>query len=437
MYRGRCLPSRVSSRVKGRRYFERVPGNHAHFIIFLFASPLIENPPLSPLIVTPWYGGNHGGVAVATESLAHALLDAGSDCAILCLAPDGFSPRVSTGRRGEEVVEACVRRDAMARGSFTQQLGYYARRRTAERTLRRLVAHHDIRIAHFHFFAQEFDLLMWLARDAGLAVVSTFHGSDINERLFNNATRAAVETMARLSDQITVVSSSLRDRLVTAVPEVESRVSVVPNVVPTSFAHATADDDRRESARWDVLLVGQLIHRKGGDVLLDAMSRVVRDIPNARVAFAGTGDMESQLRAEATRAGISSQVDFLGELSRDATLDAYRNSRIIAIPSRSEGLPLVLLEAQWLGIPVVASAVDGLAEAISDGENGLLVPSEDSAALAGAITHLLSDEAYSAAIGTCARRRARYVFAPEAMLRAVTHVYAEAHRSHTAMSRPK
>jgi glycosyltransferase involved in cell wall biosynthesis len=397
---------------------------------------LIDNPPLASLIVTPWYGGSHGGVAVATESLAHALIDAGSECAVLRLSPDGFFPRASVGRRGEEIVDVCVRHQAMAVGSIAQRAGYHARRRTAERTMRRLIDDHDIRIAHFHFFAGEFDILMQLARKAGLGVVTTFHGADINERLANPATRPVVEAMARFSDQITVVSRTLRDRLIQALPDVGPRVSLIPNVVPTSFAHATENDNRATSPLWDVLLVGQLIHRKGGDVLLDAMSQVIHDVPQARVAFAGIGDMESALRAQARRLGIESHVDFLGELSRDATLDAYRNSRIVAIPSRSEGLPLVLLEAQWLGIPVVASAVDGLPESIVDGEDGLLVPSDDPNALARGIARLLSDDTRYAEIGACARQHAREVFAPRVMVRALSTVYADAFQARCSVARP-
>ena len=61
----------------------------------------LQQPPV--LIVTPWYGGTHGGVAVATESLAHALIDRGGTCVVLRIAPDGFVPQKSHGLKGEEI----------------------------------------------------------------------------------------------------------------------------------------------------------------------------------------------------------------------------------------------------------------------------------------------------------------------------------------------
>jgi glycosyltransferase involved in cell wall biosynthesis len=324
----------------------------------------------------------------------------------------------------------------MAEGTVAQRAGYHARRHTAERAIDRLVDEHGLQIAHFHFFATEFGTLMRIARESGLGIVTTFHGADVNERLVNPATRATVESIARQSDQVTVVSRTLQERLLHALPELESRVSLVPNVVPTSFANATDDEEPTRWPKWDVLLVGQLIHRKGGDILLDAMARVRRHIPDARVAFAGVGAFEPELRAQAARLGIESQVEFLGELPREAAIAAYRNSRVIAIPSRSEGLPLVLLEAQWLGIPVVGSAVDGLQEAIQHGENGLLVPPEDSDALAAAITLLLSDHDAYTAIGACARSRALERFAPQVMVRRFAKVYSRAYRLRSGVARP-
>lgn len=388
---------------------------------------LTSPQPLASLIITPWYGGTQGGVAVATESLAHALLESGARCAVIRLAADGIIPQRSIGTAGEQIVDLCVRSDASARGTLLHRAGYHVRRRIAAGSLRRLIAEHDVRIAHFHYAMPGMEVLMRLAREAGLGVVTTFHGADVNSTLLDPATRPLVEEIIALSDRVTVVSRTLHERVLDAVPSVAPRLSVIHNVVPTAFARATsAAPAPAGETRWDVLLVGQLIPRKGGDVLLDALARVVRVVPDVRVALAGAGSFGTALREQAARLGVTDNVHFLGEISRDALRDAYGETRILAIPSRSEGLPLVLLESQWLGIPAVASGVDGLPEAISDGENGLLVPPEDPDALAAALIRLLTDDTLRSALGAGAARRARERFAPPVMARAFQNVYAAA-----------
>jgi glycosyltransferase involved in cell wall biosynthesis len=401
----------------------RIVGNQCYYQ----RMPHPMNSPSQPavLLVTPWYGGTHGGVAVATESLAHALIARGGTCVVLRSAPDGVMPRESAGLVGETIIDLCIRDETFATGNIRQRLGYAIRRRVLKRTLHRLIRKHHIEVVHFHFAILGYDSMMRVARQAGLRVVTTFHGADVNTTLSDPAARGLVRKMALLSDHVTVVSRTLHERLLAEVPEVLDRVSLVHNVVPTGFAR-TVDVPKagnEPTVRHDILLVGQLIPRKGGDVLLSAFARVLEKLPRARVAFAGSGEFEAQLRLQAERLGIAGSVDFLGELSRAQLIDAYRETRVMVIPSRSEGLPLVLLEALWVGLPVVASAVDGLPEVIRDGENGLLVPSEDSDALAQALLRLLLDDQFRAALGTAARNDAHQRFAPAVMADKFAEVY--------------
>jgi glycosyltransferase involved in cell wall biosynthesis len=384
---------------------------------------------LNPLIITPWYGGTEGGVAVATESLAHALLEAGGDCAVMVVMPDGFRATTLRGSAGEEIVKLCIRTEASRAGSMSQRLGYHVRALNAERIMRRLVRAHDLRVAHFHFTDSSYDALMRLARKVGLGIVTTLHGADVNSQLQNAATRATVRAMIKSSNQVSVVSKSLFDRVVESLPEARESLTLIHNTVPTSFATTAGGpvSVRSGSARqWDVLLVGSLIPRKGGDVLLDALAEVVQVLPRARAAFAGTGGFESALRERARRLNLDGSVEFLGNVAREALIDVYRRARILAIPSRSEGLPLVLLEAQWLGLPAVASTVDGLPEVIVEGENGLLVPPEDAPALARALIRALTDEALYERLHRNCLRIAAERFAPAVMARRFQEVYAAA-----------
>lgn len=377
------------------------------------------------IVVTPWYGGTHGGVAVASESLVHGLLAAGGESVAVRLAADGWVPRVFHGTAGEEIVEFCVRGRNSAAGTLTQRVGYHLRRNIARESLRRLVRRHGIRIVHFVYAIDGYADLAQLAHEMGLKVVTTFQGADVNNTLQNPSTRHMVDDIVAESNHVTVVSRTLYDRLKTAIPSVEPRLSLIHNAVPTTFAAATEEMPAVDVAnpRWDVLLVGQLIHRKGGDVVLEALARVRKRIPTVRAAFAGIGDFEEELRARVSRLNLESNVEFIGELSRESLTSAYRSSKLLVIASRSEGLPLVLLEALWLGVPVVATTVDGVPEVVVEDVNGLLVPPENAGALADALLRLLLDSDLRRRLGRQARASIADRFSPEATTEKYLEVY--------------
>jgi glycosyltransferase involved in cell wall biosynthesis len=315
---------------------------------------------------------------------------------------------------------------------MSQRVGYHLRAWNAERIMRRLIRAHDLRVAHFNFTDSSYDALMRLARRLGLGIVTTFHGAEVNIQLQDLAMSATVKAMLRSSDRGTVVSKALFDRVVASVPEARESLTVIPNAVPTSFAGPAGGPSPVEAAtghRWDVLLVGRLVHLKGGDILLDALAEVVRSLPQTRAALAGTGDLEATLREQAARLGLGGSVDFLGNVSRGSLVDVYRRSRILAVPSRSEGQSLTVLEAQWLGVPAVAAAVGGLPETIVDGENGLLVPAEDPGALARALIRVLSDGPLYERLRENALRIAADRFSPAVMARRFQEVYAAAIRT--------
>lgn len=380
---------------------------------------------VNPVIVTPWYGGTNGGVAVAVEGLVHALRDQGADAPVVRLDWEGLRPRRITGGMGELVTDLCVRGTACTQGPLRRRAGFYVRKRVAADTLKRLVQEYDVRVAHFHYVAFGMEVLMELARKAGLPIVTTFHGSDVNVLLGAPDTEDLVREMITISDRVVAVSQALADRLLEQAPAAAERTSVIYNAIPPNLSRlaGAVGSSTPVSAEWDGLLVGKLIHRKGGDVLLDAAAQLVGDNPRLRIAFAGAGEEEEPWRARAYELGIAENVVFLGELARQELLEAYQRARVIIAPSRAEGLPMVLFESQWLGIPAVASEVGGIPELITHGENGFLVPPDDPAATADAWRRLLEDDALRRSMGARASALARDRFAPKAMADAYQRVY--------------
>lgn len=140
-----------------------------------------------------------------------------------------------------------------------------------------------------------------------------------------------------------------------------------------------------------VLCVAGLYERKGIDVLIDAFARVVPAVPGARLYLAGGGPDHDALAARAQATGVSDRISFLGY--RDDVPSLLRGADVFVLPSRRDPFPLVVIEAREAGCAVVASAVDGIPEACDDGKAGWLFPVGDAAALAGALSALLTDPA--------------------------------------------
>jgi glycosyltransferase involved in cell wall biosynthesis len=156
------------------------------------------------------------------------------------------------------------------------------------------------------------------------------------------------------------------------------------------------------------LFVGMLERYKAVDVLLDAWELVVKDLPEARLTMIGGGTLRDDLRARiAASAALAGSVELLAPMSRPEVRRHVDDSTCLVLPSRSEGLGRVVLEAMGRERPVVASAVGGIVELVDSGATGLLVPPEDPGALADALVAVLSDLEHARTLGREAGRRAR------------------------------
>ena len=160
-----------------------------------------------------------------------------------------------------------------------------------------------------------------------------------------------------------------------------------------------------------VLAVGRLVAQKGMDLLLAAWPRVLAAVPAARLRIVGDGPLRAQLQAEAAAAAFAGSVEWVSHTDRMA--DEYRAAAVFVLPSRYEGMPLALLEAQAMGVPSVAfDCPTGPAEVLSP-QTGVLVRPGDTAALAEAVIQLLRDPARRRAMGEAALDRNRALFSVE------------------------
>jgi glycosyltransferase involved in cell wall biosynthesis len=171
---------------------------------------------------------------------------------------------------------------------------------------------------------------------------------------------------------------------------------------PKPEASAKARADLGLNNERTVLLLGRLAQEKGHASLLDALTILGSRQPSLIALFAGTGPLEAELKARCKAAGLSYQVRFLGYRTDLPRLLAAAD--LVVLPSISEGLPLAAVEAHAAARPIVATETGGIPEVVVNGQTGLLVPPNDSAALAEAMHRVLSDPVLALRLGTNGRR---------------------------------
>jgi glycosyltransferase involved in cell wall biosynthesis len=184
------------------------------------------------------------------------------------------------------------------------------------------------------------------------------------------------------------------------------------------------------------LYLGRLSKEKGVGTLLEALAAA----PDVALDLAGTGPLEADVRARATRFG--DRVRVLGHLSGDELHDAIRGARAVVVPSEwYENQPYAVLEAFALGVPVVATSIGGLPELVRPGDTGWLAPPGEAAGLAAALAAATAErDEVVAARGAAARRFVEEEFAAGPAVTRLEALYAElssAARRSTSASMPR
>jgi len=171
------------------------------------------------------------------------------------------------------------------------------------------------------------------------------------------------------------------------------------------------------------VVAGRLEEQKGHDLLFEALSAVLRQGLDFTLVVAGDGSRRSWLEQQALSLRLAPRVQFVGQVEDVGSLLAAADA--VLLPSRWEGLPLVLLEAMARGRPIVATAVGGVPDVIQDGVNGTLVPPGDAAALAGALEQLHRKADRAVRMGLAAAETVREHYTWHAVVEGFESVYDE------------
>lgn len=217
------------------------------------------------------------------------------------------------------------------------------------------------------------------------------------------------------TDCVISVSRELRGHLVRSIPP--EKVTIVSNgldLARVSCGLSPVEARLRLGLPADAVVIGsagRLEPVKRIDRLIEAAALILPEVPAAHVVIAGDGTEEERLRGLAQLSPARERIHFLGY--RDDIHDVLRAMDIFVLCSEHEGLPMVLLEALWLGLPVVGSAVGGIAEVIEDGVSGVLLADATPQELARACVRLAHDPELRHGLSEQGRRRVRETFSAE------------------------
>lgn len=252
-------------------------------------------------------------------------------------------------------------------------------------------------VVNFHYPRGQMLYFAALRRPLGYRVVLSFHNSDLAGA--SDAVRARLPSWMRSAAAVTAVSDELARKMAPLAPNVP--IEVIPNGVDATFwspGECIARDPDLAIA------AGRLLPLKGFDVLLEAMAAC--DRPGSRLILAGEGAEGPRLRQQIERLGLEGRVELAGFCERDKLRALFRQAGFFVMPSRREGMPLVLLEAMATGLPVVATSVGGVPQVMVEGV-GEMVPPEDAGALASAMAKRFGQPAMQVRESASARARAR------------------------------
>ena len=294
----------------------------------------------------------------------------------------------------------------------------------------KLVKREKPAIVHTHTYKAGI-LGCWAAKMAGVPIIiHTPHGhiffghfSPLVTNFFmmiEKLTAGIVDRMVALTE------GERRDYIACSVANPEKMVTIHSGVNMDRFMKVKVNTERKKRSLGlnpeapVVGAVGWLLPIKGPLYLLRAMGEIWQNHPDIHLVYVGKGDLEEDVKREASRTGVSDKVKFLGW--RDDIPEIMQVLDIFVLPSLNEGMGRVLVEAMASGKPIVASNVGGIPDLVKDGQNGFLVGPGDVNGLSLAMKKLIEDEELRVKMGAKGRAMAQS-YGVEEMIRKIDDLY--------------
>jgi len=269
------------------------------------------------------------------------------------------------------------------------------------RTLQSLIRQEGIENIWFGAAAPLGVSARWLKKAGASNVVALTHGHEVWwARIWPFSW--AISEIAKQSNHLTYLGEFTKAAMIKRVGDRNKLVRVAPGIDTEHFKPVSAAQLREElqlAHRPTIVTVGRLVHRKGQDRLLEALPRIIKEIPDVALVFVGEGPHRQQLDNLVKKLGLQNHVYFIGRIQFSELPKYICVGDVFAMPSRSrffglevEGLGIVYLEASACGLPVIAGASGGAPDAVIAGETGLVVDGNNLEEIAQSCINLLKSK---------------------------------------------
>lgn len=282
-------------------------------------------------------------------------------------------------------------------------------------------------ILHCHLVASNI-FAKPVGRICGIPVILN-HDHTNDDYRANDRLRLALDTFSnRFASHLIAVSDSCRRFLIEREGIPAEKITLIQNAIDLNRFNASCGNraDARKSLGLPadvpvVAGVGRLNPQKNFPHFIRIASQVARRHPGTVFLLAGEGPEDALLRSLAREHDLADKLHFSGYVAD--TRRVYLAADVLLMPSLFEGLPMTLLEAMAMRVPVVASALDGIAEVVEDGHDGFLVPSGDTQTFCDRVTALIDDPSLAQKTGAAASEKIFRRFSSARMCAEVERIY--------------
>ena len=369
-------------------------------------SSLTTPEPITHRVLHLTNGEHYAGIEKILDLLAQYLPNSGFEVCFACLKPDRF-PRIRQAQQAPlyklPMQEKWDLRPAKALARLIRRDGYC------------LVHTHTARSALIGRIAS-----VW----AGVPMIHNFHSPATVDtpNQWQNQVNALVERYSLLGvARAIAVSEGLRDYAQwLGIPR--GRIAVVLNGVPIQ---APLIERRVPKSTWTLGTVALFRPRKGVEVLLDAIALLKQKGLSLRLRAVGnfeTSDYEAEIKARVASLGLNNDIDWCG-FQKDVNAELIQMDLFVLPSLFGEGLPMVILEAMSMGLPVIGTQIEGIPEVIRDGVDGLIAEPGNPHSLATKIASVVSGDADWNTMRSNARQRQIDCFSARRMAEGVAEVY--------------
>lgn len=358
---------------------------------------------------------NVGGTETQAVELALRIQMAGYDVTLGCLRADG--PLLER-LQGTGVIV----REFHPRGGIDSPAGIYQLLR-----LGWFLRREKFDIVHTHDLWSNL-LGVSAARLAGVRAIVSSRRDLAHFDWYQGKRRTWLRRIQDLSGAVVVNATIIREALIAEDGFAPEKLRVIHNGVDVERFRASRDGRGRlfpgvGDGKLIVLVGNMHTDVKGHPWLIAAAPEVVRDFPSARFVLVGDGEQRARFERQAAELGLAQNFLFLGRRADVAEILACCD--IAVLPSRAEGLPNAVLEYMAAGLPTVVTRVGGSTELIEDEVTGLVVPAEDSAALAAALLKFLHDPGLARQMAEKGHEFTVRTFSFDRLVREVDALYSE------------